>query len=335
MDDVVTGFGILNEPFFDCHFELYRKFANDAVNIVRGNMGSDVYVFVSDMFHAEAFNDGWWLDSRYNHTLLDSHYYHVFMPAFRELSPRQHIGFACLPEPKNDGLTSCCYQDFPNNTIPSKGVQRIVTEWSAAFDKNPGPLLEMIMINIAINGTAPFFDRNLPEKRQAFLENFIKAQIVAYEAREIGFSKGWFFWTLKTEGGAFAEWDFLRGFKEGWFPKIAPRNVSSEELYGSCRDILLQTDDDLSIIDEFPPPSDDNDDAIVFDDDLVVTHGNSLLSNQTKVVATNIDTNTRMHWMLPLLLSIVALVFWILNRARNKRATYSHVNDVEGKHLVV
>jgi hypothetical protein len=31
--------------------------------------------------------------------------------------------------------------------------------------------------------------------------------------------RGWFYWSLKMEGGAFIEWDFLRGVREGWFRK--------------------------------------------------------------------------------------------------------------------
>jgi glucan 1,3-beta-glucosidase len=50
------------------------------------------------------------------------------------------------------------------------------------------------------------------------------------------------------EGGAFIEWDFLRGVREGWFPKIKSPNVYSESVYGTCEEILDRTVDDRSII---------------------------------------------------------------------------------------
>ena len=56
-------------------------------------------------------------------------------------------------------------------------------------------------------------------------------------------------------GGAFAEWDFLRGLQEGWMPKIPDPTVASEDLYGSCYSIYNRTSDDYSlIVDEFPDP---------------------------------------------------------------------------------
>ncbi len=56
-------------------------------------------------------------------------------------------------------------------------------------------------------------------------------------------------------GGAFAEWDFLRGIKEGWMPPIPAPTVASQDLYGTCYDIYNRTNDDYSaIVDEYPDP---------------------------------------------------------------------------------
>jgi hypothetical protein len=54
------------------------------------------------------------------------------------------------------------------------------------------------------------------------------------------------------EGGAFIEWDFLRGVREGWFPKMQSPNVYSESVYGTCEEILDRTVDDRSIIHPYP-----------------------------------------------------------------------------------
>ena len=126
------------------------------------------------------------------------------------------------------------------------------------------------------------FDRQISPERQDFLRHFVEAQMVAYEAQPSGVSNGWFYWTFKMEGGAFAEWDFLRGLQEGWIPSIPPTNVNSKDLYGTCEDIIFQTKDDMSIVHEFPDKSSldlSNWQGFPIDDDVVVSHGASLLDN--------------------------------------------------------
>jgi hypothetical protein len=153
-------------------------------------------------------------------------------------------------------------------------------------------MLDIIMKGIAANGTAPFLDRAISNKRKAFLLNFVQAQMVTYEAA----GSGWFYWTLKTEGGAFAEWNFLRGLKEGWIPKIPPANVSSVDLYGTCENIIFRTKDDMDIVHEFPDPTsldpNNNWQGVVIDDDVVVSHGNSLLKGKS-VQEKEADAKTR------------------------------------------
>lgn len=89
---------------------------------------------------------------------------------------------------------------------------------------------------------------------------------------------------LFSRGGAFAEWDFLRGIKEGWIPEIPPPNVSSVDWYGICQDIIFRTDDDMSIVEEYPNPKtldSNNGQDLNIDDDLVISHGNSLLKTRS------------------------------------------------------
>jgi len=224
--DVVTGFGLLNEPFGDCSDFVYRKFLDDGLRVARNNMGNDVDIFVSDKFWAPVMNNGrWWLDpARYENTYLDTHFYHVFAPKVRAFAPLEHMNLVCHPNDAQLSIESCCFDDAPatNKTI-SKGVRRISTEWSVAYDCHPGELLSIVMEGIALNGIAPDFDRRIETPRKQFLSNFGKAQMVAYEAKDFGLSDGWFYWTLKMEGGAFAEWDFLRGVKEGWLRYVRHR----------------------------------------------------------------------------------------------------------------
>jgi glucan 1,3-beta-glucosidase len=99
LTDVVTGFGILNEPFKDCDPLVVKKFNHLAIDIVRANMGSNAAVYIGDMFNASQWNNGYWTSSytppsiptspishtrslvnqsaiNYENTFLDSHYYH-------------------------------------------------------------------------------------------------------------------------------------------------------------------------------------------------------------------------------------------------------------------
>lgn len=292
LQDVVTGFGLLNEPFKDCDRPVYESFIEAGLDIVRNTLGEDMHVYVSDMFLAKTFNaNQWWLDpDRYYRTYLDSHYYHVFAEKPRALSPRQHIAYTCEKEYRD--VISCCYQSpwkapsflwfggHDRNEYPSKGVQRLIGEWSVAVDTLPVAMLLSVMKGIAENGTAPFFDRELSTDRQDFLKNFAQAQMVAYESSQAGVSGGWFYWTAKMEGGAFAEWDYLRGVQEGWMPSIVKNSHQpSEEVYGSCYDILFRTNDSMSIVHEYPDPSTlpaNNWQGVDITDDVVTSHGDSL-----------------------------------------------------------
>ena len=96
-------------------------------------------------------------------------------------------------------------------------------------------------------------DRQLSKERRAFLEQLVKAQMVIYENAHTGVSSGWFYWTLKMEGGAFAEWDFLRGVAEGWIPELPPPHESSESAFGDCQEIVKETANDMSIVHQYPP----------------------------------------------------------------------------------
>lgn len=55
------------------------------------------------------------------------------------------------------------------------------------------------MKGIAMTGEAPYFNRTMSEARKKFLQHFCEAQMVTYEAANVGVSSGWFYGTLKTE----------------------------------------------------------------------------------------------------------------------------------------
>lgn len=80
-----------------------------------------------------------------------------------------------------------------------------------------------------------------------------------------------------NRGGVFAEWDFLRGIREKWIPTLSARNVSSASVFGTCEEILAKTDDDESIVHEYPDPKHSTTwKGTPLDDDLVISHGDKL-----------------------------------------------------------
>jgi hypothetical protein len=166
----------------------------------------------------------------------------------------------------------------------------LIGEWSASYDTIVVDKLADVMEGIKKNGVASEFNRTIPEKRQAFLKEFVKAQMVTYEAEDAGVSRGWFYWTLKTEGGAFAEWNFLRGIKEKWIPTMPDPSESSLSRYGTCRDIAEHTVDDESIVHEFPDPETTPEGAnwqgVEIDDDYVLSHAGSVTTDGKAAAST-------------------------------------------------
>jgi hypothetical protein len=170
----------------------------------------------------------------------------------------------------------------------STGISRIIGEWSAAFDSLPVAVLSDIMGNISKKGEAPMMDRQLSKQRQNFLEQLVKAQMVIYENAHTGVSSGWFFWTVKMEGGAFAEWDYLRGVTEGWIPELPPPHVASEAMFGDCQEIVKDTTNDMSIVQEYPnPESSDTWAGPPIDDDYVLSVSGEKPRDQNKPIPTD------------------------------------------------
>ena len=200
IDDVVTGFGVLNEPFSNCDQDVLRNYFNDAFQVLRSTLGQNTSVFVGDTFRAYKFNDeDFWVDQETHHdTYLDSHPYHVFFEQGRSFTPRQHIAYVC----RHDTLSvkDCCYEDGNDKLIPSKGISRLTGEWSGAYDSLPTALTPQLMKGIALSGTVPQLNRTLSMARKKFVRNFVEAQMVAYEAADSGgVSSGWLFWNFKME----------------------------------------------------------------------------------------------------------------------------------------
>mmetsp|Transcript_24181 Transcript_24181/g.48062 ORF Transcript_24181/g.48062 Transcript_24181/m.48062 type:complete len:568 (-) Transcript_24181:269-1972(-) len=283
MSDTVSGFCVLNEPFVDTDEDVYRAFVGEASAAVRRHL-PDVTVVIGDLFDSKKFDasPAWKAQAdAIAPVLLDSHYYHVFFELARGFSPRQHIAYVC--EHNRRDTQGCCYDKAADGAVtPSVkrgGMGRIIGEWSASFDTLVSDKLDVVMDGIRENGVAPEFARVIPRARKKFLRNFVEAQMIVWEDEEPegnGVSRGWFYWNFKMEGGAFAEWNFLRGIDEEWIPKPDPQR-SAASRFGTCLNILAKTRDNMSIVHEFPPPvagkEGANWQAVIADDDLVLDHG--------------------------------------------------------------
>jgi glucan 1,3-beta-glucosidase len=268
LQDVVTGIGVLNEPWKDCHN--IREYNRKALQLVRQTLGNTTSVIIGDTFNATLWNDGYWENEP--HTYLDSHYYHVFAENTRALSPKQHIALVCRKNARD--TNECCHEGAASGEKPASGISRLVSEWSAAYDTEPNELLKEVMAGILETGEAPRLHRNLTQGERDFVKQFCKAQMVVYESNATGVSSGWFYWNFKMEGGAFAEWDFLRGVREGWIPTLPAQNVSSVSKFGTCEQILYETVNDKTIIHEYPDPNKvDTWKGDPLDDDLVISMG--------------------------------------------------------------
>lgn len=94
-------------------------------------------------------NDSNFLDSSHFHSIQTERAL-VFDERPRHLSPRQHIALVC--QHNHHDTVACCYEDAQNKTIPSKGISRLIGEWSASFDTLVCDKLDDVMKGIAKNG---------------------------------------------------------------------------------------------------------------------------------------------------------------------------------------
>lgn len=247
-------------------------------------------------------------------------------------------------------FASCCYEDAKrqpwyrswfqsHNTVPSKGVRHIVGEWSAAFDTLPVARLQQIMAGIQNTGVAPFWDKQFTKAEKDFLKHFVQAQMVVYESADLDISSGWFYWTAKMEGGGFAEWDFLRGLEEGWIPNPLPGvNQTSQELFGTCYDILFKTSDDSKQVIHTLPDPNHLDPSVwlgpLIDDDVVSSHGDSLLERDgIHHIQRHYPRTSHYHswpWIvLGIACAILAKAAQRYSRRFGKQSQYSEIGTVE------
>jgi hypothetical protein len=150
----------------------------------------------------------------------------------------------------------------------------------------------------------------------------MEAQIVSFEVADIpGLSVGWFFWTFKTEGGGYAEWDFLRGVKEGWVPTIAPPNVTSQSLYGTCDQIHDRTNETMDIVHAFPWGDEPYWGVHVASTDSPPPSNQQSLHSYSVV--------NWLNWFLVVAILLVATLWYVVRKRCSKKRQYSTIGSIE------
>ena len=263
LGDIVTGFGLLNEPGMGTNYWHLLSFYDRAYAVVRAHL-PDCAVYVGDNFQPEAFN-WFWSGAAENtgehgnigqqqaeNAYLDSHIYACFNADLQAMTPREHVKQVCGPE--LDRLNHCCWEDQKRDVV-SKGLGHFVGEWTAAFDQTPSPEFEKQIV------------KPMTKDRAEFLRQFAVAQMIVYEAtpedhtymdaaaKHHGLAiSGWFFWNFRMESPVYREWDYLEGLRMGWIPVLpANRSTSLKEVFGTCADVLERTVDRCGVVAPHPP----------------------------------------------------------------------------------
>jgi len=182
------------------------------------------------------------------------------------------------------------------------------------------------MEHIHETGTAFDKHRMITMPRQKFLRNYVQAQMVNMESDSFS---GWFYWNFKMEGGFCAEWDFLRGLREGWIPQLPAPDVNVADVYGSCFDILFRTDDDSeTVVDQFPdnPPDIDG----WFSDDVVNTHGEGMRKVFGKwYEKKDLKLEYNGTWAAAFFMFVILNLVYYRMRCKSERYSYEKIPDPE------
>lgn len=212
---VVIGIGILNEPRWSINLDfIQEQFYTPAYDVIRQNGAIDMHM--SDAFRFGSVWKDFMSYPDYERVYLDTHIYHVFDNYLLSLSMEGHISHTC----------------YSNKwQILNAPLWTVVGEWSLATTDCAKYLNGFNDPSLSrwqgeVNGSPRYGScqgRNdsstFSNEYRAQLKKFAEYQMDAYEG-----SRGWFFWTAKTEEAP--QWDYLQGLSEGYIPKIQSRTLS-------------------------------------------------------------------------------------------------------------
>jgi glucan 1,3-beta-glucosidase len=176
--DNLLGIELLNEPRWDVPMEILRSFYRDAYQRLREPMGPGRAIVIHDAFRPLQWK-GFLQAPEFVNVLLDTHPYQCFTDDDRKRDLHGQVAFALLERRRQ--------LDDMKRQLPC-----IVGEWSCALPPE------------SLGGRKGF-------ELDAAMRAYGDAQLVNFDA-----TRGWFFWTYKTEeGGA---WSFRDCVGRGWLP---------------------------------------------------------------------------------------------------------------------
>ncbi|KAJ4479076.1 glycoside hydrolase superfamily [Lentinula aciculospora] len=207
----VVGLELLNEPK---NSNRLMSWYEEAIAAIRTGLGSQVQelpIYISD-----AWDTNWYSKYVNNHSnpasflVLDHHLYRCFTPQDQSKSASQH---AREVHPSNNGPSASMLANASRETQGSI----VIGEWSAAL--NPASL-----------SSYPDHGSKLAAQRE-----WGHAQWESYEK----YCAGWFFWTLKKEGGSDRGWCYYTAVEQGVLPAQADRfkaaSVTGKHSFESLR----------------------------------------------------------------------------------------------------
>lgn len=176
--DNLLGVELLNEPRWDVPMPILKTFYREAYHRLREVVGNERAVVVHDSFRPHDWKDFLQEPDAVN-VVLDTHPYQCFTDDDRKRDLHGQVAFALLERKK--------LLDEMKRQLPC-----IVGEWSCALPPESLGGRKGVELDIAMRA-------------------YGAAQLINFDA-----TRGWFFWTYKTEeGGA---WSFRDCVNRGWLP---------------------------------------------------------------------------------------------------------------------
>ena len=177
--DNLIGIELLNEPRWDVPLDIIKSFYIEAYHRLREHVSKEKGAIVMH----NAFRQLEWADfmrgPEYANVVLDTHLYQCFTDDDRKRNLHQQVEFALLERQKQ------------LNAI-QKQLPCIVGEWSCALPPQSLGARSGLALDVAMRA-------------------YGDAQLINFDA-----TRGWFFWTYKTEGGG--AWSFRDCVQRGWMP---------------------------------------------------------------------------------------------------------------------
>ncbi|KAI8051563.1 glycoside hydrolase superfamily [Syncephalis plumigaleata] len=219
--DVVTLFGVLNEPFAaKVGLDKVKQWTKDAYALARSTTknvkGAGPILVVHEGFAGLSKWQGEMPAHKYDRVVLDVHNYFIF--------DRYLVG---LDMPGKLNLTCTTWQ-HDIRASEEKFGPTMVGEFSVATD-DCAQFLNGVGKGARWDGTYQGSEPAHPGATCAgrtdvkawspeyigFLRQFSEKQMDSFEK---GGGFGWFYWNFKTENGVNPQWDYFLGVEKGWLP---------------------------------------------------------------------------------------------------------------------